>query len=197
MELFSCCIDLFLKIVGVWIYPKEPEIVVCLDEIHTYSGEISKLNAAPICFNIYRCVNHNRNNSSVFCYMILCDRSERMDQLDIAFKELYRKHFYTIPTCIGVYADHPNHTDIEYVFRLFYRRNHKKEGFIYCRYGLLYLHNMTEEEFLIKFRFLYQDSGKTLTNRTKIDKLYSTYLMTHYPKKDELQSYKKIEEITL
>lgn len=182
--------DLFFKIVGYFIPPKDPEVIVCLDVLEELQKRESVL---PMCFNIYRCVNHNKNISSIFCYIILCDTSDRILELDRKFKELYVYRFKTIPECIGMYADHPNHTDIEYLFRLFYRRNKNYTSYIYCRYGLLYLHEMKEEELLIKFRFLYQDGGRTLTNRKKIDQLYSQYLMAKYPKKGGYTHTSEIE----
>lgn len=191
MELCVYIIDLFLNYIGSWVRPTTPEIIVHMDDIHIQKDKVQCFS--PVSFYIYRCINHNKSIDSVFCYMVLCHHSDQIEQMGMTFKTLYYQHFQTIPKCIGMYFGYPNHTDIEYLFRLFYRRDQKYKGYVYSRYGLWYLSNMKEEEFLFKFRYLYEDGGRKLTNRKKIDQLYANYLLAQYPNKYIIQKNKKTE----
>lgn len=191
MELCVYTIDLFLNCIGSWIRPTSPKMTIPRKFI--YKQRNSPYTPLSMNFYIYRCINHNKNISSMFCYMLLCHRPNQIKKMDVAFKALYFKHFQTIPLCIGMYSGHPNHIDIEYLFRSFYRKDKKYKGFVYSRYGLWYLSDMREEELLIKFKFLYEDGGYLLTNRKKVDQLYSNYLLSHYPNKHRLAAIRKIE----
>jgi hypothetical protein len=127
----------------------------------------SKNNYENVIFLIYRCINHNISIKDKYCYVILCERSSRSHNLSIKFKELYFLHFKTIPVCVAIYSNYPFNSDIDSLFYYFYKEIYNYDSYIFCKNGLLYLKNMEENEFLIKFKFLYQDSKNVLIDRKK------------------------------
>lgn len=121
---------------------------------------------------IFKCDNHNKSINSDYCYMILFDKVSRIKEKSNKFKEIYFNNFKSNPKKIAFFYDQPIERNIEYLFRLFYKKNSNYSSYIYSRYSLLYLHKMNEDEFIDKFRLLYEDGGDKIKNRKYLDSLY-------------------------
>jgi hypothetical protein len=163
---------------SIFLFNKNPTLTLTSNA--TTADYSNKIMYNHLCYYIYRCVNKNILIDAPFCYMILLHSIDDMKNKDIQFKSVYLKYFHTPPKHIATFYGKHHISDIEYIFHLFYRKNKKYQSYVFSRYGLLYLHNMTENEFIMKFQFLYNDTRKTLLHRDRVDHLYSNYLLANY-----------------